>query len=91
MNDNTKDSKKISHIPVMSNLAWLTIFALSFFRTLFRTRLSPMSLQGKKKRILKENSSDRKKKRKKDIQKTSRKKEKEEREREREHRDTKTH
>jgi hypothetical protein len=63
MNDNTKDSKKISHIPVPSNLAWLTIFALRLFRTLFRTRLSPMSLQGKEKRgILKEKSSDRKKK-----------------------------
>jgi len=84
MNDNTKDSKKISHIPVMSNLAWLTIFALSFFRTLFRTRLGPMSLQGKKKRILKENSSDRKKKEKKTYKKqVEKKKRKKERERER--------
>jgi len=82
MNDNTKDSKKISHIPVTSNLAWLTIFALSFFRTLFRTRLSPMSLQGKKKKNTQRKQLRQKKKEKKTYKKqVEKKKRKRERER----------
>jgi hypothetical protein len=66
-----KDSKKKSPIYqfrllVTGILAWLAMCALSFFGTLFRTRLGPMSLQGKKKKNTQRKQLRQKKKRKKE-------------------------